>query len=601
MKKIFYSLLCVFLCIITISLSGCFKEGNKGPEGFDEFTHEIFVTLIGADEMTCNFYFKDRSLYGLENYEPSLPTPGVSGALGKLVLNLYFGSIKQYNYNLLSEDQQITYDIIVELLDYINNQSSEMSYLSSDYLGSYLGYQAQLPLLLTNYNFRNVNDIENYLKTVALVPETFKAYVDFEIEKANKGYGMNDMVIDKVIDQCNTFISSLEGENYTNHYMIRVIDNKLDSCAFLTEEARKSYKQKNVEVVLGPLVAGYKYVRDNLNVVKGKATNSDGLYYYIKDDGTTIGKDYYQLYFQHQTGYSVTIDEAIEYIDGKLEGYEKDLMTFRELAKEEKFIKQLSELQLMNASPEEQLNNYFDLIEGHFPLLESKPNIIINYVDKSMENNFSPAAYMISAIDEYENENIFLNKKSVMPNGEWDYNYLYTVLAHEGVPGHLYQNNYLKQLDINPIRKLIRNIGYTEGWATYCEIYSYNFLEGYDENIIDYLIFNDELIYAIYSRADMGIHYEGWKFDEVASFMREFLPHLTDETVQSVYDQLVEVPVNCQYYAFTYFKLNDLRELVESSLGENFDEVLFHKMILECGPIPLEKVEQRVKNELNIA
>ena len=240
MKKILYSLLCVFLCIITISLSSCFQEGNKGPEGFDEFTHEIFVTLIGSDEMTCNFYFKDRSLYGLESYEPSLPTPGVSGALGKLVLNLYFGSIKQYNYNLLSEDQQITYDIIVELLDYINNQSSEMSYLSSDYLGSYLGYQAQLPLLLTNYNFRNVTDIENYLKTVALVPETFKAYVDFEIEKANKGYGMNDMVIDKVINQCNTFISSLEGDNYADHYMIRVINNKLDDCAFLTEEVRNN-------------------------------------------------------------------------------------------------------------------------------------------------------------------------------------------------------------------------------------------------------------------------------------------------------------------------------------------------------------------------
>jgi len=91
------------------------------------------------------------------------------------------------------------------------------------------------------------------------------------------------MVIDKVINQCNTFISSLEGDNYADHYMIRVINNKLDDCAFLTEEVRNNYKQKNVEVVLGPLVTGYKYVRDNLNVVKGKATNSDGLYYYVKD------------------------------------------------------------------------------------------------------------------------------------------------------------------------------------------------------------------------------------------------------------------------------------------------------------------------------
>ena len=600
MKKVLRLLMCLIFCILTITLSGCFQEGKKGPEGFDEFTNQIFVTLIGSDEMTCNFYFKDRTKYGLEEYDPSLPTPGVANALGKIVLNLYFGSIKQYNYDLLNEDQQITYDLIVELLNYINNQTSEMSYLSSDYLGSYLGYQAQLPLLLTNYNFRKELDIANYLETLSLVPETFKAYVDFEKEKSDKGYGMSDMVIDKVIKQCDNFIKDLENENYQEHYMIKVIDNKIDNCDFLTSEKKQTYKEENVKMVLGPLVEGYKYVRDNLSSIKGKATNNDGLYYYVKDDGTQIGKDYYQLYFQHQTGYSVTIDDAIKYIDDKLEEYEEDLNYYRSLVDDETFVKQLSELQLMDSTPEEQINNYFDLIEGHFPLLKSKPNIKVNYVDKSMENNFSPAAYMVSAIDEFENENIFLNKKSVMPNGNWDYNYLYTVLAHEGIPGHLYQNNYLKQLDINPIRKLMRNIGYTEGWATYCEIYSYNFLEGYDQRLIDYLIFNDEIIYAIYSRADMGIHYEGWKVDKVTSFMRQYLPNVSDETVQAVYDQLVEVPVNCQYYAFTYFKLSDLRNLVEQTLQDNFNEVEFHKNILDLGPIPLEKVEQRIKKIYNI-
>ena len=89
MKKVLRLLMCLIFCIVTITLSGCFQEGKKGPEGFDEFTNQIFVTLIGSDEMTCNFYFKDRTKYGLEEYDPSLPTPGVANALGKIVLNLY--------------------------------------------------------------------------------------------------------------------------------------------------------------------------------------------------------------------------------------------------------------------------------------------------------------------------------------------------------------------------------------------------------------------------------------------------------------------------------------------------------------------------------
>lgn len=600
MRRLIKCFICVLTCMSLIFFTGCYKEGVKGPEGFDEFSHGVFVSLIGSDEMTCNFYFENREQFGLENYEVSLPTPSVSNAFGKILLNLYFGSIKSYNYNLLNEDQQITYDIIVELLDYVNKQSAETSYLGSDYLGSYLGYQAQLPLLLTEYKFRNKLDIENYFQTVELVPDTFKAYVDFEIEKANKGYGMNDLTIDKVIGQCENFLAGLDAHNYQEHYMIRVTNQKIDRCDFLTESEKEEYKKRNEEVVLGPLVEGYEYVKNNLSQVKGMATNSDGLYYYVGKNGEEVGKDYYQLYFQHQTGYSVSIDEAIEYIDGKLEGFESELEYFRSLARDENFVKQISELQLMNVTPEEQVDQYFDLINGHFPLLETKPKVVINYVDKSMENNFSPAAYMVSPIDELSVENIYLNKKSVMEDGEWDYNYLYTVLAHEGVPGHLYQNNYLKNMDINPIRKLVRNIGYTEGWATYTEIYSYNFLTGYDERVIDYLIFNDELVYALYSRADMGIHYEGWKFEETKNFLLKYLPHLTDETVAALYDQLVEVPVNCQYYAFTYFKLTDLREYVKEQLGDDFDIVEFHEAVLECGPIRLEKVEERVKTKLNI-
>ena len=39
------------------------------------------------------------------------------------------------------------------------------------------------------------------------------------------------------------------------------------------------------------------------------------------------------------------------------------------------------------------------------------------------------------------NEFIYLNNASI----DGDYNYLYHTLAHEGIPGHLYQNIYFKQ------------------------------------------------------------------------------------------------------------------------------------------------------------
>lgn len=68
----------------------------------------------------------------------------------------------------------MTYNLIMNIIDNVNSKTSEMSYLSNNYLGSYLGYQAQLPLLLSEYKFRTKLDVDNYLKYLDLVPETFQ-------------------------------------------------------------------------------------------------------------------------------------------------------------------------------------------------------------------------------------------------------------------------------------------------------------------------------------------------------------------------------------------------------------------------------------------
>ena len=52
---------------------------------------------------------------------------------------------------------------------------------------------------------------------------------------------------------------------------------------------------------------------------------------------------------------------------------------------------------------------------------------------------------MTSAIDNFTEEFIYLNNADIRDEfGNLDYNYLYTTLAHEGYPGHLYQNVYFK-------------------------------------------------------------------------------------------------------------------------------------------------------------
>ena len=606
-KKIKLFICSLVILISSVIMSGCVVEQPK--ENFENFTNSIFKTLMGNNELTSNYLFNNPENFGLERYEPSLPTPGKTQALGLLIINLYFGQIKGFKYEELNEDQQITYDIIVDLLDGINQQNActGYAYLSSDYLGSYLGYQAQLPLLLVEYKFKDKLDVENYFKYLDLVPETFKKYVDFEIEKADNGYGMPDFVIDKVVGQCENFINQVKNSDGTtdNHFMITVVNNKIDNLSFLTEEEKETYKKKNIEKVNGPLLEGYRYVKDNLPSLKGRATNNMGLAHYVGADGEMIGQKYYEVAFKKVVGYDISVPEAKAYIENKLQQLESKKEYFAEIVKSDPtFLEQIENAKFMDNTPEEQISLFEKLINGHFPklILQNPLNIQVKYVDKSMEDNFSPAAYMVSPIDEFNNEYIYLNKKSIMKSyldsegnlvSDYDYNYLYNTIAHEGIPGHLYQNVYFKNKETNIIRKVLKNSGYMEGWATYAEHYVYDFLEGYDQNIIDYYKWQDDYQGAIYSRLDMGIHYDGWTLEETYNFLTKYYK-INMEQAQSIYERLIEVPNNCQQYYFTYFKLCDLRDKVMNNMQAEFDPVKFHELILNCGPIPLKYVEARV-------
>ena len=599
-RRIFLIIAMLFCAIIGSSCEDCSREMDNAT--FDDFAASVLYMLINGDELTLNYYFEHPENYGLEHSEPTLPTPGISSETGKIILNLTLGAVTGYDYENLTDDQKMTYNIIVDLLEDVNLKTPEMGYLSNNYLGSYLGYQAQLPLLLAEYKFRTKLDVDNYFKFLDLVPETFESYVNFEIEKSDKGYGMQNFVIDKVVSQCKKFISQV----LTNdHFMITVVNKKIDECDFLSNEEKIYYKNLNKEKVKGPLIQGYVYVKNELTKLKGKATNNMGLAHYVTEDGYEIGKKYYEIDFQDKVGYRITVDEAINYIEEKIKIYEEKLAYYRNLVQNDaNFRNEVINFQLMSKTPEEQLEYYQNAFEVYFPPLTSKPKITVKYIDKSMEENFSPAAYMVSAIDNTTEEIIYLNGSDViLENGEYDYNYLYTTLAHEGYPGHLYQNVYFNNQDVNLLRKVFGSSGYKEGWATYTEIFSYELLRGtYSDEFIDYLILSDEYNGLLHSRMDMGVHYDGWTMEEFGNFLKGFNSNITYDKIKASYEQLIEIPNNYQTYFFTYFKLKDLQLKVKELAGNDFDYKEFHKYILDCGPAPLRFVEEYVlsKYEKNI-
>lgn len=173
---------------------------------------------------------------------------------------------------------------------------------------------------------------------------------------------------------------------------------------------------------------------------------------------------------------------------------------------------------------------------------------------------------------------------------------MYTTLAHEGYPGHLYQftaSNANK--DIPNVRKILSFIGATEGWAQYASKCTLNYLDTSD-GIKKLIYANDILGYILYSMVDVGVNYNGWDYEKVKEYMSTALGSADSESVtaatKEAYDLARSNPGYFLPYTVGYLKMIDMRETAESELGSSFDAKEYHTFIMNLGITSIDVYEK---------
>jgi uncharacterized protein (DUF885 family) len=316
-----------------------------------------------------------------------------------------------------------------------------------------------------------------------------------------------------------------------------------------------------------------------LTKLKGSGTNSAGLYYYPEG----------QAYYESLTRYKTGSDKSMEEITGLLEKAINDgiiKITKLSLTDSALMDKYLSFTSFPITEPVDILDDLKEDISKDFP--KAVPvNCEIKYVHHSLADYLSPAMYLVPPIDNYKNNNIYING-----NDADTLSMIYTTVAHEGYPGHLYQCVYFRSLNPSPIRNVMNFLGYDEGWATYVELYSYH-IAGIDENLAALLEANNIVILCMYARADIGIHYEGWKETQVVSYIKNFIDD--DEIAKSIYQTLLEEPAIYLPYAVGYLEIMELKETAEEALGEDFVAKDFHRFLLDIGPAQFGVIDDYMK------
>lgn len=554
---------------LIFSIAAC--KPKKSPEeiqeSFDAFTDEIFISDVTENIVNLHWTLAFPENFGIEDYKISF------GDFSEEYEEESFKELRdmlkkldEFDRELLTEEQQLTYDIMRTYgEDTLKTKGFRLYY---DYLSPTNGVQSYLPTLLTEYKFYKEQDVSDYLDALGLFPDYFADLIAFAKEQADAGFFMPDFEADKVIDQCQQFMADPE-----THYMIDSFNLRLDETDFLSEEDKVVYREENEHLIQDVVIPAYGYLAEELGKLKGSGKNDAGLYYFDK------GREFYELLVRDSTGSDKSVKEIENMILDKMQ---TDLETIWNMALDGDAFDRMMDCPVELDDPYEVLNLLKDGIARDFPVPDELP-FEVNYVPASMEEYMNPAYYILPPIDYLENNVIYINNAHSTDDIEQ-----FVTLAHEGFPGHLYQTTYFYGKNPSAIRKLFGFSGYSEGWGTYAEVYAYR-LAGIDDTMILLNELNKSYSFALYCLADIGINYEGWTFEDTQDFLG-----VDEETCREVYEILVEEPALYLAYYGGYLEFVELREKAEEALGEQFDLKEFHTFLLDVGPAQFEIIEDRL-------
>ena len=552
---------------VLLCACGAREQKDQNAE-FEAYTEELFCSEVSSNTINLHYTLKNPEDYGITEDAAVLGSFETDADMVKASVENMRRSLENFSYDELDLQNKITFDI----LDYqikAADQSADFI-LYEEPLGLVSGVQTQFPVVLSEYQFYDRQDVETYLALLEMTGEYFDSLIKFEREKSSAGLFMADYALDTVIEQCQAFLDMGDG-----NYLYSTFVDRIKDVNELTEEEKSDYIQDNALAVSDCIFPAYEKLISDLEQLRGSGKNEKGLSYLPE------GIDYYELVVRQSTGSERSVEEMEDLtrrqITDDLEAMEKVLGITTEEAQE-------AAAAIAQTSAELILTRLQEGISRTFP--EAPDTVLeVKYVPEEMEDHLSPAFYMIPAIDNTEQNVIYINQAHMSDDLT-----LFTTLAHEGYPGHLYQTVYYESADPDPIRSIMDFGGYVEGWATYAEMGSY-YLTPLSKEQATLLQKNSSIILGLYALADMGIHYDGWSRMDTVAFFSNY--GITDaETVERIYELIIGSPGNYLKYYIGYVEFLELKKAWAEEKGEAFSQKEFHEAVLEVGPAPFEIVEE---------
>lgn len=572
---------------------------QQDEKRFSSLTSRLFEEEMEANTLTLHYTLANPDNFGIHDYRAVLPCYTAQGALqGQAGLENTLAALSQIRPEKLSSQDARLWRLLTRSLE--NALALEGFPYYSEPLSPASGTQSQLPILLAEYTFRTRRDVEDYLSLLDQTDEYFSSLLLYEQEKAAAGLSMPAAFLKEVREQCDTIVT-MEALETGSHFLQTTFQERLEPLAesgLITAEEAANYLAQNDRLLKTVMLPAYTALGDGLLLLEDESILPAGL------AALPDGKAYYEQLLISQTGSYRSVEEIRQMLT---EQFSREFQEARKIADEHPEALEYYgavETAFPYTRASQMLLDLRERMETDFPPIPGDPaDVHVKAVSESLESYCAPAFYLTAPLDDTASNAIYINRQKT-PDG-LD---LYTTLAHEGYPGHLYQTVYHNRSALAsgelPARQLLWYGGYQEGWALYGEFLSFDYAarllqedgQGMAALCARLESHNRSLQLCLYSLIDIMIHYDGASYSQIAKVLENF--GITDSAaVSSVYSYIVQDPCNYLKYYLGYLEILSLKEDARELWGDGYTEYRFHSFYLDCGPCDFATLGELLEEE----
>lgn len=574
--------------VMAFSFTGCSKkDSGEEQKKFDEFMKQEFVESMEQSYPNTHIILENPKDYGVDTSKTKVQ---IDKELNETTmkenkeLNEKFAkAFKEFDRDTLSDEQKETYDIYSYMLDYTTEMNdSKFDYMSMP-LESMTGMHTQLPTLFSDWTLRNEQDVKDVITLMKSVRPYMDSILAYTKKQEEKGTLMLD--IKSVKEYCEKVV-----KEDVNSSVLTGLNESIDNLK-LGDDKTKQYKAELKKAFQEYFLPAYSDIIKTMKELDSSKNNTLGLSH-MKN-----GKEYYELLFKQATG----TDKSIEDIKKELNSMSRSsLLAVQSVISKNKNLYDEyvnGKIKTKYKDFESMLKDLDKDIKDDFPSVGTL-NYRIRPIGEDLASGGVAAYFNIPALDGTTPKQIRVNMLEDALNVQSLETF--STVAHEGIPGHMYQIAYAYKNVKDPWRNSMASfLGYTEGYATYTELYALKYLDGVSADAVklqqNMVVYQDCLI----ALADIGIHYEGWTKEDLSNFLEENGLGVSD--VSDFYNQLQANPTAFLSYYVGYVQIANLKKDAQEELKDKFNDRDFHEAILKSGAAPFHVVEENVKDYIESA